>query len=186
VKPDETLTGLGGIVLAAGAPANLHTCPGLVLFRGEPLARRAARVAVEAGLWPVVVVVGDRADGMRAALAGLPVVTADGATWGGGLKGALLLGLHRLEECAPTARGAAVLACDPPAIEAAHLHALARSSCGKHPAAAFFEGRLRLPALFPAAFFKALGAKGGDAEALLLQISEEVAPVALHFTEGSQ
>jgi molybdenum cofactor cytidylyltransferase len=149
------------------------------------LARRAARVAIEAGLWPVVVVVGDRAEEVRAALAGLPVVTAGIAARSGGQAGALRLGLERLRECAPSARGVAVLACDPALVEADHLRALVTAGGGTRPAATSYAGRLWLPALFHASHFPALRALGGDAEALLAQLSLEVASVTLQARRPS-
>jgi molybdenum cofactor cytidylyltransferase len=186
VDLDPDTTGLGGIVLADCWAEGAHGRQGLRLLHGEPLAHRAARAAVEAGLWPVVVVVGGEAEELRAALAGLPVVTAGGTLLGGGQAAALRAGLTRLLECAPAARGAAVLGCDPAAVEAAHLRALAVACGGARAAAACFAGRLGLPALFLAAHFPALRALEGDLEPLLAHLAAEVTPVALTLRGRSQ
>ncbi len=163
MDPRDLAQGLGGIVLAAGCSRRLGTSKQLLELEGEPLVRRAARVAVEAGLWPAVVVVGDRAEEVRAALAGLPVVTVANTAVEQGLSASIRLGLRRLAECAPAAVGVALLACDQPAVRAAHVRALAatwRESGG--PVASTYAGALGLPALFPADLFAELGALTGE------------------------
>lgn len=70
---------IAGIVLAAGSASRMGTNKLLLRLRGESLVRRAARAAVEAGLDPVLVVLGHEADLARAELAGsgsVPVLNA--------------------------------------------------------------------------------------------------------------
>jgi molybdenum cofactor cytidylyltransferase len=182
VNREDLVKGLGSIVLAAGCSRRLGTCKQLLLLEGEPLVRRAARAAVEAGLWPVVVVVGDRAEEVRAALAGLPVVTVANAAFAQGLAGSIRLGLQRLAECAPASRGVAVLACDQPAVDAGHLRALAAARRDEALlAASGYAGSNGLPALFPAALFPELRALDGDAGCadVLARHAEQVVPVPL-------
>lgn len=179
---DELVQGLGSVVLAAGCSRRLGTCKQLLQLGGEPLVRRSARAAVEAGLWPVVVVVGDRAEEVRAALAGLPVVTVANAAFSRGLSGSIRLGLERLTECAAAARGAVVLACDQPAVGAEHLRALAAAAGGASAlVASTYGGSLGIPALFPVAFFdelRALAGEAGCADVLALHAGR-VIPVPL-------
>ena len=70
LTPTEPLR-VAGVVLAAGASRRMGRNKMLLELEGEPLVRRAARRALEAGLTPVVVVLGHEADRARAALAGL-------------------------------------------------------------------------------------------------------------------
>ena len=89
---------VGGVVLAAGASRRMG--PGrnkmLLELDGEPLARRAARRALAAGLTPVVVVLGHEADQVRAALAGLNCDCVFNPAFTGPTSESLHLGLRRL------------------------------------------------------------------------------------------
>src|SRR5207244_12166488 len=62
----------------------------------EPLLRRAARRALEAGLSPVVMVLGHEGERVRAELAGLPCDCAINPDYTGPTSGSLHLGLERL------------------------------------------------------------------------------------------
>lgn len=159
--------GYGALVLAAGASRRLGTPKQLLPFRGEPLVHRAAHTAFDAGFWPVVVVVGCRADEVRAALAGMPLVTVTNDAWEEGLASSIRAGLGRLAECAPDAAGALLLACDQPLVEASHLVALATTArAATAPmAASAYGGTLGVPALFAASMFPELLALRGDAGA---------------------
>ena len=63
---------VAGVLLAAGRSSRMGSNKLLLGVGGEPLVRRAARVALEAGLDPVVVVTGHQAALVEAALRGLP------------------------------------------------------------------------------------------------------------------
>lgn len=155
--PNHT-QGLGAVVLA-GEEAGAH---GAAAGR-EPPVRVAARACVEAGLWPVAVVVRRDAEEARAALAGLPVATAlDDAPRPGRATG-IRRGLARLRECAPGLRGVAVLDCAEAPADAAHLAALAAAlhAGGRPIAASMQDGALGLPALFAAEVLPELLALAG-------------------------
>ncbi len=89
---------IGAVVLAAGASRRMG--PGrnkmLLELEGEPLARRAARRALAAGLAPVVVVLGHEADRVREALEGLACDCVVNPDFAGPTSGSLHAGLRRL------------------------------------------------------------------------------------------
>jgi molybdenum cofactor cytidylyltransferase len=95
-----------GIVLAAGASRRMGENKMLLQLDGEPLARRAARHALEAGLDPVMVVVGRDAAEVRAALADLPCETVVNESFSGPSSTSLHLALEALP---PTTDAAVVI-----------------------------------------------------------------------------
>ncbi len=67
------MTQATAVLLAAGASRRMGTHKLLLDFGGEPLVRRAARALLDAGVQDALVVLGRDPDGVRAALAGLPL-----------------------------------------------------------------------------------------------------------------
>lgn len=179
MSPARSTLGHGAVVLAAGASKRLGTPKQLLSWHGEPLVRRAARAATEAGLWPVVVVLGARADEVRAALAGLPVATVANPGFASGIGGSIKVGLHRLRVCSPEVKGVIFVACDQPLVQPAHLAALAAAAQagGKPIAASAYGGALGIPAFFDASVFPELLKLHGDAGARGV-IAREAARVA--------
>lgn len=72
-RPVTDIVPVAAILLAAGASRRMGRNKLLLPVDGTPMVRRAARRAIEAGLTPVVVVLGHEAEHVRAALAGLDV-----------------------------------------------------------------------------------------------------------------
>jgi molybdenum cofactor cytidylyltransferase len=178
--------GLGAVVLAAGPSSRLGQPKQLLEWEGEPLVRRAARTALDAGLWPVVVVLGARCDEVRAALAGMPLATVHNAAFAEGLAGSIRAGLHRLRVCAPAVKGAVLLACDQPLVDPAHLGALATAaeSAGKPIAASAYAGTLGMPALFAASIFPELLRLQADAGARRVIAREEARVTSVPLAGG--
>jgi molybdenum cofactor cytidylyltransferase len=171
--------GFGAVVLAAGPSRRLGRAKQLLPWHGEPLVRRAARTAMDAGFWPVVVVLGACGDEVRAVLAGMPLATISNPAFAAGLAGSIRAGLHRLRVCAPDVKGAAFLACDQPMVEPPHLGALvaAVQRTGRPIAASAYGGALGVPALFAASLFPELLGLQGD-EGAPRVIAREAARVA--------
>ena len=111
-----------GIVLAAGASARMGEDKLLLALSGEPLLRRAVRAALEAGLSPVVVVLGPDGDRARAALAGLDVRLAVNPDPGRGQGSSLSAGIAALPPGVPAA---VVVLPDMPKVTAAMIAAVA-------------------------------------------------------------
>src|SRR5260370_5125272 len=128
-RPTEGLR-VAGVVLAAGASRRMGRNKMLLELEGEPLVRRAARRALEAGLSPVVVVLGHEAEQARAALAGLSVEIATNPDFRGPTSGSLHAGLARL---APDRDAVVVLLGDMVLVTAPMLADLARLPAGDAP-----------------------------------------------------
>jgi nicotine blue oxidoreductase len=98
------MTACAGLILAAGAGTRLGRPKALVEIAGETLADRAVRTLRQAGCDPVIIVLGARAEAVRAAsgLDGAGVVVND--DWATGIASSLRAGLAELaERAAPAA-----------------------------------------------------------------------------------
>jgi CTP:molybdopterin cytidylyltransferase MocA len=165
---------VAGVVLAAGASRRLGRPKQEIVLGGETLVERAVRVAMEAGLAPVVVVVAEASlieplQQMgatvllnRKAYEGMSTSIHAGVRWvlGGG------------------ASGAVVMTCDQVALRAEHLRALC--AVPERVTASAYAGRKGVPAYFPATSFAELMNLEGDAGAReLLRSSEAVVDESL-------
>ncbi len=113
--------GIAGIVLAAGSASRMGHNKLLDRIDGEPLVRRAARRAVEAGLAPVLVVVGHEAERVAEALEGLPVRLVRCEAWAQGQGESLAAGVSAVPD---DAEAAVVVLADMPLVDAAMIAAV--------------------------------------------------------------
>ena len=115
---------VGAVILAAGPSTRLGYSKQLIIHEGEPLVRRAAIAAVEAGASPVIVVLGADAAEITPALSLLPSVTlVINDDWNTGLASSLATGLRALSQNV-SRDGVLVMLADQPLIDAASLRQL--------------------------------------------------------------
>jgi len=148
---------IAGVVLAAGASNRLGRPKQSIVIGGETLVERAARVAREAGLSPVMVVVAPVGDyGHSLQQQGYLVVLNESADEG--IAASIRSGIRAAR--ALKAEGAVLLACDQPTLTADHLRQLcaeAQSICGSG-----YAGKVGIPAYFPTSIFPSLLQLQGD------------------------
>ncbi len=152
---------VAGVVLAAGAGRRMGRPKGLLSCQGEPLVRRAARVALAAGLRPVVVVLGAAAEEMQRAVRGMPVSVAHNPRWPQGMGTSVAVGVTAL----PAGVGAAIfLLVDQPFVTPALLRALVAEHrrTGAPVVAPAVHGQRTNPVLFAASLFPQLRRLRGD------------------------
>jgi molybdenum cofactor cytidylyltransferase len=87
---------IGAIVLAAGASRRMGRNKMLLTLDGEPLVRRAAWRALAAGCSPVIVVIGNEAEQVRAALDGVACTCVENPEFTGPTTTSLHVGLRQL------------------------------------------------------------------------------------------
>lgn len=158
MPPDRTGR-VAGVVLAAGLSARLGTNKLLLRLESEPLVRRAARLALEAGLSPVIIVLGHEAEQVAAALDGLPVVSVVNPDFRAGMHRTLQRGVEQVPaECA----AAVVLLADMPFVSAAMLAELvARFRSGTEPLVLSLYGEVQAPpTLYARSLFPEIAAAG--------------------------
>ena len=156
-----------GILLAAGGaqrfgqPWKQVPLKQLLPWGEEPLVRHAAGVALQAGLNPVIVVVGAHAGPVRQALEGLAVQIVENAAWQAGQSGSVRAGVAAL----PAEVGAAVfLLADQPYVSAPLVQALVELHSGSLAplVAPMVGGQRSNPVLFDRDTFGDLLALEGD------------------------
>jgi molybdenum cofactor cytidylyltransferase len=146
------------VVLAAGASRRLGRPKQMVEIGEETLLARAVRVAQEAGLKPVFVVISagqDVAFGVDK-LVGCRVLVNERAEEG--MASSIRVGVWAALESG--AGGVVVMACDQPAVSVSHLRLLMAG--GDEVVASEYAGRQGVPAYFPAAVFGELMELRGD------------------------
>jgi len=151
---------VAGVVLAAGSSTRMGRNKVLLPLHGEPLVRRVVRAAVEAGLSPVLVVLGPDADLVRAALAGLPYDPVPNPRHALGMSTSLDAGIAAVPE---GALAAVVLLADMPFVDTAMIRAVvARHGEGSRLASARYGGVPAPPTLYGRSLFPEL--RGGEGE----------------------
>lgn len=88
---------IGAVILAAGASRRMGTNKMLLPVEGEPMVRRTVRSALDAGLDPVVVVLGHEPERVREALTGLACTFATSDDHTGPTSASLHAGLRALD-----------------------------------------------------------------------------------------
>jgi CTP:molybdopterin cytidylyltransferase MocA len=141
------------VVLAAGASTRLGRPKQTVELGGEMLVERAVRVAKEAGLQPVMVVVQDASLGDK-----LRAEVLVNARWAEGMATSIVAGVRWAQGLGVA--GVVVMTCDQVAVRAEHLRAL----CAEpgRVTGSRYAGRVGIPAYFPAAVFGELMELTGD------------------------
>jgi CTP:molybdopterin cytidylyltransferase MocA len=143
------------VVLAAGASRRLGRPKQTVVLGGEMLVERAVRVAVEAGLRPVLVVVRPGAE-FGEAVAALGAVVVENELADEGMAASIRCGVGAVVGV----DGVVVMTCDQVAVTAEHLRLLCEKA-GRRTGSAY-AGRVGIPAYFPAADFGELLRLEGD------------------------
>ena len=150
------------LVLAAGASRRLGRPKQLVRLHGETLLDRAVRVGGEAGLTPVVVVLGAAAKLVAEGCDLRSAWVVVNAGWADGMGSSIKAGMELVREFSEV-DGVVVMTCDMPGVAAEHLRQLAAEP--DVVMASAYDGRRGVPAYFPRAAFAELLGLSGDAGA---------------------
>ena len=160
-------TGVGAVILAAGASSRMGSPKQTLQYRGESLLRRAALAALGAGCRPVVVVTGANAELSRRELYGLDVREVSNPRWETGMASSVRAGVEALVGADADAGAAVLLLCDQPHVTAEVISDLvaAHRATGTLVVASAYGGSFGVPALFGRALFVELAQLEGAAGA---------------------
>ena len=178
---------VAAIVLAAGASSRLGQPKQLLMYGGETLLERAIRLASEAGAAPVITVLGANLEILRASVALMRSIQAINNRWELGISTSIHAGLDALDEIAPDAAGALILACDQPRLNADHLRGLIETFAAQGVSsitASTYAGVFGVPAVFPRMAFADLRALRGDKGARSLLVHPPCPVIAVPFPGG--
>jgi molybdenum cofactor cytidylyltransferase len=87
---------VAGIILAAGESSRFGAPKQLLIWRGIPFIRHVAMIALEAGLSPVVVIVGASAETIQKVISDLPVRIVNNLDWESGQSSSIKAGVSGL------------------------------------------------------------------------------------------
>jgi molybdenum cofactor cytidylyltransferase len=155
---------IGAVVLAAGASRRFGTPKQLQTLAGEAWVRRTARLAVQSGCSPVVVVTGAQAPHVARALKGLPGVRpVHHPGWHEGMGSSIAAGIREFYTD-PAVRGALLLTCDQLALDSRILRRLIDAFDGEplRTVACRYAGTVGIPVIFGCGWFERLAELSGD------------------------
>ena len=178
---------VAAIILAAGASRRLGQPKQLLVYGGETMIERVIRQASECGATPVIAVLGAYHEMIGEAVRSSNFTPVVNSAWEQGISSSIQAGLTAVEEAAPHALGALVLACDQPRLSAEHLRAMLevfRAQAAQAIVASAYQGVLGTPAVFPCEVFAELRALRGDKGARALLMQPPCPLVSLPFPGG--
>ena len=170
---------VGAVVLAAGRSTRMPGPSKLVAdLNGRAVVAHVVAAVAAAGLPRAVVVVGDRADAVRAALAGDGVEFVDAPDYADGLSASLRAGIAAVPD---DWSAVLVLLGDMPRVHAATLVALAKVATATTIAVPVHAGQRGNPVLWGAAYFAELRELAGDVggKVLLARHADHIVEVAV-------
>ncbi len=152
---------IAGILLAAGAATRMGANKLLLAVEGESLLRRAARTGVEAGLDPLLVVVGHEAERAEAELRGLACRPVRNPAHARGMSSSLSAGIEAVPAGCPAA---VILLADMPLVSAGMIRAVEARwrETGAPVVTARYGGVAAPPTLYHRSLFGEL--TGGEGE----------------------
>jgi len=171
------MSNIAAIILAAGSSSRLGQPKQLVEYFGERLLDRALRIAQQANVQKIYIVLGANAETIQATcdLSGATVLI--NKDWATGMASSIRTGIAALPV---TTQQALILTCDQPAANADHLVALLTiASSHNTSSASTYAGKIGTPAVFSERVFPDLLKLEGDIGARALLQSKEVVTLPL-------
>jgi molybdenum cofactor cytidylyltransferase len=181
------MSGIGILILAAGASTRLGHPKQLLDYRGKPLIRQMAEVAIASICQPVGVVLGACAETIAPHLADLDIHIACNEQWQTGMASSIQCGLRKMLDVDPNLEAIVLMVCDQPFVSPHLIHQLISEyqTSNSLIVASKYAGILGVPALFHKTVFSKLFALQGDVGARSIIQQHRSHCLSIPFAEGA-
>jgi molybdenum cofactor cytidylyltransferase len=180
------MSGVGLIILAAGASTRMGTPKQLLKYGRQSLICHVVEIAIASVCHPVIVVLGAYAESIQPEIETLPIHTVENPDWNQGMSSSIHVGIEALNSLNPNAEAVVLMLCDQPFVCSQLINQLVEvhQTTLKPIVASEYAANLGVPALFHRTLFPQLmtltGASG--AKQLINKYAHDV--VAIPFPEG--
>jgi len=177
---------IGIILLAAGASERLGKPKQLLIFQGETLLRRSAKIALAASNH-VVVTLGSQIEILQKEIEDLPVEIVENKDWETGMSGSIKFGLKKFLDDADKPKAVIVMVCDQPFINENILEKIIIKfqETDSLIVACAYQNTLGVPALFHKTLFPELLALDAQTGAKRLIKKYQSQTAAIQFPKGA-
>jgi molybdenum cofactor cytidylyltransferase len=185
-EPDNHNGTTAVLLLAAGGSLRLGRPKQLLDIEGESLLRHSLRVTLEAGLGPVIVVLGAHAKEVQTSLEEEPVQVVYNADWQEGMAASIRCGIAHLQEINPSVQSVILMVCDQPHLSSDILQNLvaAHLKTGKPIVTCSYADTFGPPTLFHQSMFAEMLQLKGDVGARSILKAHANNVEAIPFPEG--
>ena len=158
------MSGIGLVILAAGASTRLGSPKQLLEYRRKTLIYHAVNTAVNSLCEPIVVVLGAYAKQILPEITSFPVTIAYNQDWNKGMSTSLRVGIETLLTLSPKLDALVLMLCDQPFVSTSLINQLVETyHTTKHTiVASEYAEVIGVPALFAGNFFSILSTLQGD------------------------
>jgi len=180
------MSGVGLIILAAGASTRMGTPKQLLKYGQQSLIRHIVEVAIASVCHPIIVVLGAYAERIQLEIDSLPVNIVENHLWDEGMSTSIRLGVETLNTINPDAEAVVIMLCDQPFVSPQLINQLVELHQTNHKliVASEYSSTVGVPALFHHALFAQLTTLNGAAGAkqIIKNYAQEV--LAIPFPQG--
>lgn len=181
------MSGIGILILAAGASIRLGQPKQLLHSRGKPLIRQMAEVAIQSGCHPIGIVLGAYTETIAPHLANLNIKIIHNEQWQTGMASSIRCGLEEMAAIVPELDAIVLMVCDQPFVTPNLIrHLINKHRTTNFPIVVSAYGEvLGVPALFHKTLFPELKTLQGDVGAKFIIRQYRSRVLSIPFVEGA-
>lgn len=158
------MSGVGLVILAAGASTRMGTPKQLLRYQEQSLIQRIVETAVNSVCQPIIVVLGANAARIQREVAAFDVLVIENSHWSEGISTSIRSGVEALQTENCDVEAAVICVGDQPFVSTQLINQLVENYWRSHPliVASEYAGILGVPALFHHTLFSELTTLNGD------------------------